>query len=206
MIKILIATNNPHKLDEYKEIFANLPVTITCLADEGITLDPEETGTTFEENAIIKAQAFAQVSDLPVLADDSGLEVDALDGEPGIYSARYGNTAKEDHVGRYRIVLDKLAAKNPAWPERTARFRCVVAVATKQNLIGTVEGTVEGFINYDARGLNGFGYDPVFFVPEFNQTLAEMPPTQKHSISHRGRAARAAIPLIEQLLEIGKGN
>jgi len=202
MIKLLIATNNLHKLDEYKEIFIDLPVTVTSLVDKGIILDPEETGITFEENAIIKAQAFAKVSDLPVLADDSGLEVDALDGEPGVYSARYGNTAKADHIGRYQIVLDKLAAKNLPWPKRTARFRCVIAVATKQHLIGTVEGTVEGFINYEPKGENGFGYDPIFFVPEFDQTLAELSSARKHSISHRGQAARAAISLIEQLLEL----
>jgi len=200
MVTLLIATNNLHKLDEFKEIFAELPIAITSLADEGITLDPEETGLTFEENAIIKAQAFAEVSDLPVLADDSGLEVDALDGEPGVYSARYQNTAKGDHVGRYQIVLDKLAAKNLPWSKRTARFRCVIAVATKQHLIGTVEGTAEGFVDYEPKGENGFGYDPVFFVPEFNQTMGEMSAAQKHIISHRGRAARAAIPLIKKLL------
>lgn len=200
MVKLLIATNNLHKLDEFKEIFAKLPIAITSLADEGITLDPAETGLTFEENAIIKAQAFAEVSDLPVLADDSGLEIDALGGEPGVRSARYQNTAKDDHVGRYQIVLDKLAAKNLPWSKRTARFRCVIAVATKQRLIGTVEGTAEGFIDYEPRGENGFGYDPVFFVPEFNQTMGEISPAQKHIISHRGRAARAAIPLIKKLL------
>jgi len=200
MVKLLIATNNLHKLDEFKEIFAELPIAITSLAEEGITLDPDETGLTFEENAIIKAQAFAEVSDLPVLADDSGLEVDALDGEPGVYSARYQNTAKGDHVGRYQIVLDKLAAKNLPWSKRTARFRCVIAVATKQHLIGTVEGTAEGFVDYEPKGENGFGYDPVFFMPEFNQTMGEMSAAQKHSISHRGRAARAAIPLIKKLL------
>lgn len=200
MVKLLIATNNLHKLDEFREIFAELPIAITSLADEGITLDPDETGLTFEENAIIKAQAFAKVSDLPVLADDSGLEVDALDGEPGVYSARYQNTDKGDHVGRYQIVLDKLAAKNLPWSKRTARFRCVIAVATKQHLIGTVEGTAEGFVDYEPKGKNGFGYDPVFFVPEFNQTMGEMSAAQKHIISHRGRAAHAAIPLIKKLL------
>ncbi len=200
MTKLLIATNNAHKLDEYKEILAGLPLAITHLANEGITLDPAETGTTFEENAIIKARAFAQVTKLFVLADDSGLEIDALGGEPGVFSARYGHTAKDDHVGRYQIVLDKLAAKDVPWPERTARFRCVIAIAHYERLVGTVQGTLEGFINYEAKGHNGFGYDPIFFVPEFNQTLAQLTSAQKHSISHRGRAAGAAIPLIEKLL------
>lgn len=200
MLNLLIATNNPHKLEEYQEIFVDLPVALTTLADEGITLDPAETGATFEANAILKARAFAQASNLPVLADDSGLEVDALNGEPGVYSARYGNTAKDDHVGRYQMVLNKLVAANIPWPERTARFRCVIALATKLQLVGTVEGRVEGFISYQPKGQNGFGYDPIFFVPEFNKTLAQLSPAQKHSISHRGRAARAAIPLIKQLL------
>jgi XTP/dITP diphosphohydrolase len=201
MIKLLIATNNKHKVGEYQEIFAPLPVTLVTLAEAGITLDPEETGVTFAENAVLKAQAFAQVSHLPVLADDSGLEVDALGGEPGVYSARYANTAKDDHVERYQLVLQKLAERNVPWAERTGRFRCVVALATPEKLIGTAEGTIEGFISYEPKGKNGFGYDPIFFVPQFNQTLAQMSSEEKHNISHRGRAARAAIPLIEQLAQ-----
>ena len=201
MFKLLIATNNAHKLDEYREIFACLPLALVSLADEGITLDPEETGATFEENAILKAEAFAQVSHLPVLADDSGLEIDALGGEPGVYSARYGNTTKDDHKGRYTMVLDKLAAQNTPWAERTARFRCVIAVAAQDKLIGTVDGTVEGIIDYEAKGENGFGYDPIFFIPEFNQTLGQLSSEQKHAISHRGRAAEAAISLIQRLLK-----
>ena len=198
MTKLLIATNNAHKLIEYQEIFADLPLTITSLANEGIPLDPEETGLTFAENAILKAKAFAQASGLPTLADDSGLEIDALNGEPGVYSARYGNTAKDDHVGRYQIVLNKL--KDVPWLERTARFKCVIAIATPTEVIGTVEGTVEGLINFEPLGENGFGYDPVFFVSEFDETMAQVSSAKKHSISHRGRAARAAIPLIEQVL------
>jgi len=200
-IKLLIATNNLHKLEEYREIFAELPVTLTSLAEQGITLDPAETGHTFEENAIIKAKAFAQITDLPVLADDSGLEVDALAGEPGVYSARYGNLAKDDHVGRYQLVLKKLSAQNIPWEQRTARFKCVIAVAHRDRLVGTAEGTVEGFINDRPKGQNGFGYDPIFFYPEFDQTLAQVSPEQKHSVSHRGRAGRAAIPLIKQVVD-----
>ena len=198
MTKLLIATNNAHKLIEYQEIFADLPLTITSLANEGIPLDPEETGLTFAENAILKANAFALASGLLTLADDSGLEIDALNGEPGVYSARYGNTAKDDHVGRYQIVLNKL--KDVPWLERTARFKCVIAIATPTEVIGTVEGTVEGLINFEPLGENGFGYDPVFFVSEFDETMAQVSSAKKHSISHRGRAARAAIPLIEQVL------
>lgn len=203
-MKLLIATNNHNKIAELQEILADLPITVTTPAAEGLTLDPEETGTTFEENAIIKAEAFAAASGLLTMADDSGLEVDALGGEPGVYSARYGNTAKDDHPGRYQIVLNKLMALKVPWAQRTARFRCVIALATPGRLLGTVEGKVEGFVAYEPKGSNGFGYDPIFFVPEFNQTLAEVPSAQKHTISHRGRAARAAVGLITELFKLDK--
>jgi len=196
MTKLLIATNNPGKLREYQEILADLPFTLTWPKAEGLTLEPEETGQTFRENAIIKATAFARASGLLTLADDSGLEIDALGGEPGVYSARYGHTAKADHVSRYRLVLEKLTGI--LHEQRTARFRCVVAVAKAEQLIGTAEGAIEGVITDEPRGHNGFGYDPIFFVPEFNCTMAEMTSTQKHSISHRARAVRAAWPLLEQ--------
>ncbi|MFN8454703.1 MAG: RdgB/HAM1 family non-canonical purine NTP pyrophosphatase [Anaerolineae bacterium] len=203
-MKLLIATNNHHKIGELQEILADLPLILTTPSAEGLTLDPEETGLTFEENAIIKAEAFAAASGLLTLADDSGLEVDALGGEPGVYSARYGNTAKDDHPGRYQIVLDKLAALNVPWEQRTARFRCVMALATPERLLGTVEGKGEGLVAYEPKGSGGFGYDPIFFVPEFNQTLAQVPSAQKHSISHRGRAARAAVELIEKMVRDGE--
>ena len=195
MSKLLIATNNAAKIREYRNILADLPLTLTSLAAEGINLDPEETGTTFVENALLKARAFAATSDLLILADDSGLEIDALGGEPGVYSARYGNTAKDDHVKRYQIVLEKVQAI--PWEQRTARFRCVIALAYQDQVIGTADGTVEGFITTEPKGSGGFGYDPIFYVPEFEATLAEVSPERKHSISHRGRAARAALPLIE---------
>jgi XTP/dITP diphosphohydrolase len=197
MVKLLIATNNPGKLREYQEILANLPVELVSPADAGLTLDPEETGSTFEENAIIKAQAFAQASSLLTLADDSGLEIDALNGEPGVYSARYGNTEKKDHEGRYRLVLEKLV-DTPS-EKRTARFKCVVALAVGEKVTGTADGVVEGVITFSPKGEGGFGYDPVFFVPEFQRTMAELTPDEKNSISHRSRAVQAAMPMIEQM-------
>jgi len=197
MIKLLIATNNPGKLREYQEILTDLPVELVSPADAGLTLDPEETGSTFEENAIIKAQEFAQVSGLLTLADDSGLEIDALNGEPGVYSARYGNTAKQDHEGRYRLVLEKLA--NTPSEQRTARFKCVVALVAGEKVVGTADGAVEGVITLAPKGEGGFGYDPVFFVPEFERTMAELTSDEKNSISHRSRAVHAAMPMIEQL-------
>lgn len=198
MSKLLIATNNRHKIEEYQEIFADLPLTLITPAEAGITLDPAETGTTFADNAVIKAMAFARAGRFLTLADDSGLEVDALNGEPGVFSARYGDTAKDDHMARYQLLLGKL--DGVPWEQRTARFRCVVALAAGGTVVGTAQGSVEGFIAHKPAGRGGFGYDPVFFVPEFNRTLAQLTAGQKHSISHRGRAARAAVPLIEQWL------
>lgn len=201
MPKLLIASNNTHKIAEFRQIFAELPFEVTFLENEGITLDPEETGTTFAANATLKAKAFAEASGLLTLADDSGLEVDALDKEPGVYSARYGNLDKNDHKGRYELVLDKLAQLNLPVSARTGRFRCVIAICTPTGEVQLVEGAVEGIIAYEARGKNGFGYDPIFYLPEFKQTMAELPPETKNSISHRGKAAKAAVPVLANLLK-----
>ena len=197
-MKLLIATNNRHKLREYRQIFASLPLDITSLAEEGITLEPAETGATFAENAAIKARAFARASGLLTLADDSGLEVDALGGEPGVFSARYGDTAREDHAGRYRLVLDKLAALGVPDAARTARFRCVIAIATPEGEVALAEGSVEGRIARAPAGTGGFGYDPIFWLPEYSCTMAQLDPEAKNAISHRGRAAQAAIPLLKK--------
>ncbi|RME99597.1 MAG: RdgB/HAM1 family non-canonical purine NTP pyrophosphatase [Chloroflexi bacterium] len=199
MCKLLLATNNPHKLAEYREILAGLPMQLTSPRDEGLEIDPEETGRSFEENAVLKATAFAQASGLLTLADDSGLEIDALGGEPGIYSARYHNTAKDDHAGRCRVVLNKLAAQQTPWAKRTARFKCVIALANREKVFGTVSGAVEGLIALEPKGSGGFGYDPIFFVPELNKHMAELSAEAKHNISHRGRAARAALPLLKKI-------
>ncbi len=196
-MKLLIATHNPGKVREYREIFHDLPVKIVSLDEEGITMEPEETGKTFKDNAVLKARAFAGAGGLLTLADDSGLEIDALGGEPGVYSARYGGTGKDEHVRRYEIVLSKL--KEVPWEKRTARFRCVVAIATPSGMIKTADGIVEGMISRDPKGSNGFGYDPIFFIPELNQTMAEISPEMKHKISHRGNAARTSIPIIKEM-------
>ncbi len=202
-MKLLIATGNPHKIEEFAAIFAaaDLPFEITFPANEGLMLEPEETGSTFAENAIIKAQAFAEASGLLTIADDSGLEVDALGGEPGVYSARYGNTPKDAHQQRYELVLEKL--RDVPDDRRTARFRCVLAIASPQQVIDVVAGTVEGVITHAPAGKNGFGYDPIFWVPEFGQTLAQVAADEKHRISHRGKAARAAVPILKTLLDFG---
>jgi len=198
-MKLLIATNNRHKIEEYRQIFADLPLDVTFPALEDLSLDPAETGATFAENAIIKASAFAEAGGLLTLADDSGLEVDALGGEPGVYSARYGDTAKDDHAGRYRLVLDKL--RDVPDDTRTARFKCVIAIAAPDGRIDLAEGAVEGQIAHAPVGENGFGYDPVFYLPEFGQTMAQLDSATKNDISHRGRAAQAARSLLQRWVD-----
>jgi len=198
--KLLIATNNPGKLKEYADLLAGLPVILTTPAHEGLLLEVDESGATFAENAILKARAYAKAGGLLTLADDSGLEVDALDGAPGVRSARYAGKGASDE-DRYRLLLGHLVDV----PEgrRTARFRCVVAIATPEGDVHTAEGRCEGVIGFEPRGRHGFGYDPVFYLPDRGQTMAELPPEVKNQISHRARAARAALPILQQLLTRG---
>jgi len=195
--KLLIATHNPGKAREYRELLANLPIEVTYLDAEGITLAVAETGATFAENAQQKALAYAREAGLWTWADDSGLEVDALDGAPGVHSARYAGPGASD-ADRYRKLLDALAGV--PWDQRTARFRCVVALATPEGVIRTAAGKCEGIIAFGPAGEHGFGYDPVFYMPEQAATLAQLPPETKNRISHRGRAARAAAELLREML------
>jgi XTP/dITP diphosphohydrolase len=198
--KLLIATNNPGKVREYEELLSELgqQVKITYPAEAGLRFDVKETGDTFEENARIKALAYARASDLLTLADDSGLEVDALGGAPGVHSARYAGPDADD-AGRYRKLLAELAGVPP--DRRSARFRCVVALAGPAGILHTAEGTIEGAIGFEPRGSHGFGYDPVFLVEGYGgQTLAELPPEIKNEISHRARAAQAAMPWLRRLI------
>jgi len=197
MIKLLIATNNPGKVREYEALLRGLPLTLTCPAQEGIDIRVEETGSTFAENARLKAVAYARASGLLTLADDSGLEVDALGGEPGPRSARYAGPGASDE-NRYRLLLSGL--EGVPWERRTARFRCVIAVATPQGEVRTAEGTCEGIIAFEPKGKHGFGYDPVFYVLEHGQTMAELGPEVKNRISHRARAAEGARRILQELL------
>jgi len=197
MRKLLIATNNPGKLQEYADLLEGLPVALTSPAQEGLSLAVDESGATFAENAILKARAYAEASGLPTLADDSGLEVDALDGAPGVRSARYAGEGTSDE-DRYRLLLRNLR-EVPA-ERRTARFRCVVAVAWPEGDVHTAEGRCEGVIGFEPRGTHGFGYDPVFYLPDRGQTMAELPPAVKNRISHRARAAQAVLPILRRLL------
>ena len=197
MIKLLVATNNPGKVREYQALLKGLPLTLTYPAQEGIDIEVEETGSTFAQNARLKATAYARTSGLLTLADDSGLEVDALGGEPGTRSARYAGQGASDE-DRYRLLLSKL--EGVPWQQRTARFRCVIAVAKPQGEVHTAQGACEGVIAFEPRGEHGFGYDPVFYVPEHGQTMAELEPEVKNRISHRARAAEGARRILQELL------
>jgi XTP/dITP diphosphohydrolase len=202
MQKLLIATHNQGKIREYQALLGDLPLQVTSLQAEGITQDVEETGATFAENARLKAESYAAWTGLWTWSDDSGLEVDALDGRPGVYSHRYAGPDANDE-DRYRKLLTEL---HPIVPTQwSARFRCVVALALPGQPTRTTEATVEGMITDQPRGANGFGYDPVFFVPAFNATLAELPTVVKNQISHRGKAARQAKQLLLEILSAMRG-
>jgi XTP/dITP diphosphohydrolase len=216
-LKLLVATHNPGKVREYRELLADLPLELTYLDPEGITLDVEETGQTFAENARLKAVAYAQMSGLLTWADDSGLEVDALGGAPGVYSARYAGPGASD-ADRYRKLLDALAGV--PWNSRTARFRCTVAIAvppavlaqlpgatplaeTAPDFAGPIylaDGAIEGIVAFGPAGDNGFGYDPIFYLPEQGVTLAQLPSEVKNRVSHRGSASQVAREILARLL------
>lgn len=193
---LLVATHNVGKAREYAHLLAELPITVTWLDQVGITEVVEETGATFLENALIKARHYAGLSQLLTWADDSGLEVDALGGRPGVLSARYGGDKITDRE-RYTLLLQAL--KDVPDEARTARFRCVIAIAQPDGRAWTAQGTVEGLILHAPRGDNGFGYDPVFFVPQYQKSMAELPAEVKNQISHRGKAALAARQLLTHL-------
>ena len=190
--KIIFATGNQNKMREIREIMGNLPVEILSMKEAGIKADITEDGATFEENAAIKAKAVAELlpeqdRDTIVLADDSGLEIDALNGEPGIYSARYMGEDTSYHIKNAELIhrLEGVPEK-----KRTARFVCAVAAVLPDRTCLTVRGTIEGRIGYEERGSNGFGYDPIFMLPDRGCTTAELPPEEKNKISHRGKALR----------------
>lgn len=200
--KLLIATHNPGKVREYRDLLVDLPLDVTYLDAEGVGLAVEETGKTFAENAILKAKSYALATGMLTWADDSGLEVDALDGEPGVHSARYGAPAAVNDEDRYQLLLQQV--RHIPESGRTARFRCVVAIATPQGQVLCTNGTCEGRIASAPRGSHGFGYDPVFLVAEthFQQTMAELSPSTKNQISHRARAARQAKKVLAELLGV----
>ena len=193
MRRLVIATRNPGKAREIAEILGEpgMPFEIVSLSDYPDAPEPEETGATFRENAIIKATACARFTGELSLADDSGLEVDALNGAPGIHSARFAPTTPE----RNAKLLD--AMKDVPDGSRTARFRCVVAIARPDGSVQTCEGTVEGIISRSPKGSHGFGYDPIFYLPTLGKHMAELSASEKNAISHRGKALHQAKKLLE---------
>ena len=195
MDKIIFATGNAGKMKEVREILKDLNVEVLSMKEAGIQADVEENGKTFQENAVIKAREIMKISGEVVLADDSGLEIDYLNKEPGIYSARYMG---EDTS--YRIKNGKLIERLQGVPDekRTARFVCAIAAAFPDGSVETTEGTIEGRIGYEEKGENGFGYDPIFYVPEFGCTTAELTGEQKNQISHRGKALEAMKEILKK--------
>lgn len=196
--KLIFATGNEGKMREIREILSDLGVQILSLKEAGIRADIEENGSTFEENARIKACAVRDLTGQMVLADDSGLVVDYLNGEPGIYSARYmGENTSYDI--KNRNLIERLAGVPDK--KRTARFVCVIAAALPDGRVLTASGAMEGRIGYEPAGTNGFGYDPIFYLPEYGCTSAELSPEQKNAISHRGKALRAMREELKNILE-----
>ena len=215
-VSLLIATGNPGKMREYQGLLRDVPFELVSLHDLGITHEVDETGETFEENAWLKASEYAAISGMLTLADDSGLEVDALSGEPGVRSARYGGDGCASDQDRVELLLKNL--ENVPWEGRSARFRCVIAVAKsplaplypdsdregdfdpqQPALIAQAEGSVAGMIQYAPQGDDGFGYDPVFYLPSYGKTIAQLSLDEKNRVSHRADAARKAVKLLKKL-------
>ena len=193
--KLLLATNNKGKVREYKSMLKDLPFELVSPAELGIKTEVDEIGGSLEENAKLKATTLARESRLLVLADDSGLEVDALGGEPGRLSARYAGEGASDK-DRVSYLLSRL--KDVPEGKRSARFRCVIAIATPGDEVELCSGECEGVITLEPRGKEGFGYDPIFYLPGLGKTMAELTLEEKNRVSHRGRAAREAIKLLRR--------
>ena len=198
MPQLLLATNNAGKRTEMQSLLAGLEIELITPADLGLQLEVAETGTTYRANAALKATAFAQASGLTALADDSGLEVDALAGAPGLYSARYSAKSNATDADRRAYLLQKLQAHPTPWP---ARFRCLVAIAQPEGELQFTEGLCLGEIISEERGHNGFGYDPIFLLTPQNLTMAELSMEAKNLLSHRARAVNAAIPILREIFK-----
>lgn len=199
--RLLVASHNKGKVREYAEILGDLGIAWLTLDEAGVTEDVAETEDTFRGNAVLKATAYARQTGLLTLADDSGLEVDALGGRPGVLSARYGGPGTTA-VDRYRLLLEEL--RDVPTERRTARFHCVTALAAPDGtLLGTADGVCEGVITPGPSGDGGFGYDPVFYLPPYGLTMAQLDAAEKNRISHRGRAAAAIAPLLHRVLAGG---
>ena len=195
--KLLIATHNQGKVREYRDLLDGLPFDLLSLDDLGITEDVAETGATFRENAWLKAHSYSRLGQMLTLSDDSGLEVDALGGEPGVHSARYGGDACRSDEDRVKLLLSNLAGT--PWQRRTARFRCFIAICELGGAEVSVVGSAAGMLQYEPKGTDGFGYDPVFYLPSFGLTLAELTMAEKNRVSHRADAAHRSVAALRGL-------
>lgn len=197
-MKVVLASKNRHKLEEISKITEKFHMELVLQSDLGVDIDVEENGTSFEENSFIKAEAVMKATGLPALADDSGIAVDALNGEPGIYSARYGFDASLDDWGRLELLL-KNTEQVPDG-QRQAKFVCVITMVTPEGQTIQARGEIHGELTREPRGENGFGYDPIFFYPPLGKTTAELSPQEKNEISHRANALKV---FYEKLKEAG---
>ena len=197
-MKVVLASKNPHKLIEISKITEKFGIELVLQSELGVDIDVEETGKTFEENSYLKAEAVMKATGLPALADDSGIAVDALNGEPGIYSARYGFDDTLDDWGRLQLLLKN--TEHVPDGQRQAQFVCVITMVTPEGQVIQARGEIHGELTREARGENGFGYDPIFYYPPFGKTTAELEPEEKHAVSHRGNALRV---FYEKLKEAG---
>ena len=196
MIKFVLASRNPGKLKEMNEILSHLGIQVCSEEEAGVDVEVEETGTTFEENSRLKAEAVMKASGLPAIADDSGLCVDCLGGAPGVYSARYGGPELDD-AGRYRLLLENMRGQMP----RTAQFVSAITCCFPNGDVLTARGECPGTIAYAPMGEGGFGYDPVFFVPPLKKTFVQLTPEEKNAVSHRGKALAAFRDKLEDYLK-----
>lgn len=196
MPKLLLASSNPGKIREYRLLLGDIGYQIVTLSEQGLSKVTTESGNTYEQNAEMKATTYAKLSQLITLADDSGLEVDALHGKPGIHSARFAgkNATDADRVTKLLTMMGSIP-----WDRRTAHFKCVIAIATPEGKLILCQGKRHGIIAFEAKGENGFGYDPIFYLPELAKTMAELPLELKNQLSHRGQAAQKARNILNQL-------
>ena len=197
-MKVVLASQNKHKLEEISKITAKFDMELVLQSELGVHIDVEETGTTFEENSLLKAKAVMEATGLPALADDSGIAVDALNGEPGVYSARYGGDESLDDWGRLLLLLKN--TEHVPDGQRQAKFVSVITMVTPEGKVIQARGEIHGELTREARGENGFGYDPIFYYPPLGKTTAELSPEEKNQVSHRAKALKI---FYEKLKEAG---
>ena len=201
-MKVVLASKNKHKLEEISQITKLFDIELILQSELGVDIDVEETGTTFEENSLLKARAVMEATGLPALADDSGIAVDALNGDPGVYSARYGFDESLDDWGRLLLLLKN--TEHVPDGQRQAKFVCVISFVTPDGAVIQARGEIHGELTRQARGEGGFGYDPIFYYPPLGKTTAEMTPEEKNAVSHRGNALKVFYEKLKETLYADK--